>query len=148
MSTRVYVPATLGRLREYVEDGGIGPSPVLGHAVTEWLRTEWPEGDEEEWEYAALSAAAADSAATLAAAGVRDSTDPVETEEVPRRVVIVAEVDHVTADRESTRISVDVPVAMRLVRAVHADTADVEAAAPELGDLGWFAVQEIPDLLA
>ena len=40
---------------------------------------------------------------------------------------------------------------MRLVKAVHADTADIERAAaydPDaLGDLAWYAVQEIPDLL-
>jgi hypothetical protein len=39
----------------------------------------------------------------------------------------------------------------RLVRAVHADTGDLERVAsydPEaLGDLAWYAVQEIPDLL-
>ena len=40
----------------------------------------------------------------------------------------------------------------RLVKAVHADTGDLERAAsydPEApGDLAWFGVQEIPDLLA
>ena len=39
-----------------------------------------------------------------------------------------------------------------LVEAVHADTDDLERATAydpdELGDLGWYAVQEIPDLLA
>ena len=38
---------------------------------------------------------------------------------------------------------------MRAVHAVHADTVDIDPSLPEqLGDLGWFGVQEIPDLLA
>ena len=39
---------------------------------------------------------------------------------------------------------------MRLVQAVHADTGDIERAAydpDDWGDLAWFGVQEIPDLL-
>jgi hypothetical protein len=145
VTVRVYVPATLEALARYVEDGGIGPSPVHAHAVTEWLRESWPDADEEEWAYAALMAAADDSAALLA-----DSPrDSGTGDERPRRVVVVAEVPGVTEDRESTVVSVDSAVAMRLVRAVHADTDDVDPAAPEaLGDLGWYAVQEIPALLA
>jgi hypothetical protein len=54
-----------------------------------------------------------------------------------RRVVIVAEV----ADP-------DAAFPMRLVASVHADTEDVDPLADDLPDLGWFAVQEIPDLLA
>ena len=50
------------------------------HAVTAWLREAWPEADEEEWEYAALMAAADDSLALLT------------EEDRPRRVVVVAEV--------------------------------------------------------
>ena len=75
MSVRVYVPTTLTALAGFVGDGGIGPAPVRARAVTAWLREAWPEGDEEEWEYAALMAAADDSAALL--------TD----EDPPRRVV-------------------------------------------------------------
>ena len=36
---------------------------------------------------------------------------------------------------------------MSLVVAVHADTEDVDPAGPDLPDLGWYAVQEIPELL-
>jgi hypothetical protein len=139
MTVRVYVPATLGALAQFVEEGGIGPSPVRAHAVTEWLQESWPEADEEEWAYAALMAAADDSTAMLSASA---------GEQPPRRLVIVAEVARVTADRESTVVSVDAAIALRLVEAVHADTEDVDPAVPEeMGDLGWFAVQEIPDLL-
>lgn len=137
MSVRVYIPTSLDALARYSEEGGIGPSPVHGHAVTEWLRESWPEANEEEWAYAVLMAAADDASASLTA------------EDRPRRVVLVAEVERVTEDRESTAVSVDTAVSMRLMLAVHADTEDVDASVPEsLGDLGWFGVQEIPDLLA
>ncbi len=137
MSIRVYVPTSLGALERFAGDGGIAPSPVRGHAVTAWLREQWPEATEEEWEYAVLTAAAEDSAAALL------------PEDRPRRVVLVAEVERVTEDRESTRVGVDAAIAMRLVQAVHADTDDVDLALPEtMGDLAWFAAQEMADLFA
>ena len=145
MTVRVFVPATLEALARFTEQGGIGPSPVHAHAVTEWLREAWPEADEEELAYAVLMAAADDAAAELAA----PRETPQDEEVRPRRVVLVAEVPAVTEDRESTVVSVDSAIAMRLVEAVHADTSDIDPSSPEaMGDLGWFAVQEIPDLLA
>ncbi len=136
MSTRVYVPATLAALARFTEEGGIGPTPVHAHAVTAWLRAAWPEADQEEWEYAALMAAADASVALLT------------EEDLPRRVVVVAEVDDLIEDPESTALTVDSAIPMRVVQAVHADTVDIDPSLPEqLGDLGWFGVQEIPDLL-
>ena len=127
----------MNALAQFVADGGIGPSPVHAHAVTAWLRESWPDGNEEEWEYAALMAAADEASAAL--------TD----DDQPRRVVLVAEVESVNEDPESTEVTVDSAIGMRLVQALHADTADVNLSVPEsLGDPGWFAVQEIPDLLA
>jgi hypothetical protein len=76
----------------------------------------------EEAEYDALTEAAAPSGALLGAAG--------------RRVVVVADLD-----------DPDGPVPLTLVAAVHADTEDVDPASDDLPDLGWYAVQEIPDLL-
>jgi hypothetical protein len=78
--------------------------------------------ESEEAEYDALSEAASASASMLGGAG--------------RRVVIVAELP----DPDGT-------VALTLVDAVHADTEDVDPDAEDLPDLGWYAVQEIPDLL-
>jgi hypothetical protein len=37
---------------------------------------------------------------------------------------------------------------MSLVVSVHADAEDVDPADANLPELGWYAVQEIPDLLA
>jgi hypothetical protein len=140
VTVRVYLPASLGALARFSEEGGIGPSPVHGHAVTAWLRASWPEGNDEELAYAALMAAADDSATFLAT-----STGHSEP---PRRVVLVAEVERITEDPESTAVQVDSAISLRLLDAVHADTDDVDPSAPEaLGDLAWFGVQEIPDLI-
>lgn len=137
MTTRVYVQASLAALARFLEDGGIGPTPVHAHAVTEWLRAAWPEADQEEWEYAALMAAADASVGFLT------------EEDRPRRVVVVAEVDDLIEDFESTAVTVDSAISMRVVQAVHADTVDVDPSVPEqLGDLGWYGVQEIPQLVS
>ncbi len=132
---RVYVGSNLDALSGHLADGGVGPSPLLGHAVTQWLREQWPDASEEEWEYAALMAAADDSLAWLG------------PDARPRRVVLVAEVEGLTEDRESTGVQVDSAIPLRLLQAVHADTEDLDPAASDPGDLGWFAVQEIPDLI-
>ncbi|SDS26625.1 hypothetical protein SAMN04488570_1497 [Nocardioides scoriae] len=81
-------------------------------------------GDAEDEEYAALQDAA-DLAAGLL--GGRPG----------RRVVLVAEVGDPRA-----------AVPMRRVVAVHADDADVDPADDDPPELGWWATQEIPDLLA
>jgi hypothetical protein len=54
-----------------------------------------------------------------------------------RRVVVVADVP-----------DADTAFPMSLVASVHADTEDVDPAAGALPELGWYAVQEIPDLFA
>jgi hypothetical protein len=107
--TRVYVPTTLDALAEHVDHGYVPESAERFVAP----------GEDEESEYAALSAAAEASAALLDGPG--------------RRVVVVAEVN-----------DIDGPVAMELVVAVHADT-DVEHEPDD--DLAWFATQEIQYLI-
>lgn len=78
--------------------------------------------DSEEAEYDALMAAAAASADLLDGPG--------------RRVVVVVEVA-----RE------DAPASWSEVAAVHADVEERPAGADPEEDLGWFATQEIADLL-
>lgn len=83
------------------------------------------EGDDEEAEYAALQDAADASAALLDGPG--------------RRVVVVAEVANAEA-----------PVALARVVAVHADDAPLDpgsAAYDDPPELGWWATQEIAELL-
>ncbi|HEU5036924.1 MAG TPA: hypothetical protein VFT70_07960 [Nocardioides sp.] len=83
------------------------------------------EDDSEEAEYAALMTAADASTALLDGPG--------------RRVVVVAELD------KEPEPGWQVP--LKRVVAVHADTEDRPADADPDEDLGWFATQEIPDLL-
>lgn len=85
-----------------------------------------PASEDEEEEYAALEAAAEESGALLRGPG--------------RRVVVVAEVE-----------DADGPVPLRRVVAVHADSAPVDPADGDptrLPTLGWWATQELHDLLA
>ncbi len=98
------------------------PGPLRGHAVTDSLRAEWPDGDDEQWEYAALMAAADDSRA------LRGEGD------APRRYVVAADVPDarpVPGD-DPTVVEVAAGVTWRAVAAAHVDTEDdlvTEAAA-------------------
>lgn len=157
MSTRVYIPSTTGRLRELLVSGGLGPTPVHAHAVTREALAVLADADEEEQEYAVLTAAAQDSLGLLSA------------EERPRRVVVVAEAGTVI-DTDGSRVELHEVVPLRNVVAVHADSEDAEedvAAARDAwvdgqaGDeaaqrvvdrceeheLGWFATQEMAALV-
>lgn len=157
---RIYVPSTFAGLASLRTTGRLAPAPLAAHAVTPSLRRSWAGADEEELEYAVLMAAAFDSLALVA-----------ETSDVPRRVVVVADVEDTAvspgADETGVVVSVDVPLAR--CSAVHVDDASAEAdvtrALGRLPDavageeraladvalvdveLLWFATQEIPDLL-
>lgn len=79
--------------------------------------------ESEEAEYAALAAAADAAADLLDAPG--------------RRIVVVADVP-----------DPDAAFPLSLVAAVHADTEVIDPRATDLPELGWYAPQEVPDLLA
>ena len=159
---RVYLPCTVRRLRAYLDAGEVD-APV-GYAVTPALREWYVEGDAEELEYAA-GAAAARASLRLLAAG----------DDEPRRVVLAAEVpdDGVQPvpgdDRAAVRLPrpvplrqvesalVDDPSAADDVRRsaaalAAADAGDDDAAfvveSVEDHELGWWAVQELPALVA
>ena len=159
--TRVYVPSSWAGLRDLVLGDGLGPPPMWAHAVTAGLREAYAEGGEEEWEYAALTAAA------------RSSLALIDKDDVPRRVVVALDADTVLPGdvEDPTVVEIGEAVPFRSVAAVLVDSADAEVdvraardawAAAEEGDadaerlvdhcldreLGWFAVQEIGDLLA
>lgn len=137
MSERVYVPLTSASLAGLVAEGRLA-GPLRAHAVTEALRTQWPEADEESWEYAALMAAAADSAAARA------------DEDVARRYVVAADVPAVSPvpGDDPTLVDVAADVVWRNVASAHVDTADWGPEGPdEDDDLAWFATQEIRFLL-
>jgi hypothetical protein len=159
-AVRVYVPSSLRLQAQLLRSGGVGPVPLLGHAVTDALRAAFPEGDEEEWEYAAMTAAAQDSLGLLGA------------EDVPRRVVVAVDAEDAlpVEGHEPTLVEVPSVVPLRRLAAVHVDSEDAEDAVcaareawpdAEAGDvdaarflercldheLGWYAAQEIGALV-
>ena len=146
MSTRVYVPSSIRRLQDLLVSGGLGPLPILAHAVTQELREALREVGEEEWEYDALMAAA------------QDSLGVMGEEDRPLRVVIVAEAESVTPveDGEESLVEVDTVIPLTAVVAVHVDSEDAADTVAEAQkvlercldhDLGWYATQEIPELV-
>jgi uncharacterized protein DUF6912 len=158
VSVRVYVPTTVHGLAAAVAAGGLGPAPFLAHAVTDALRAALPGAGEEDWEYAAASAAGQSSV------GMLDADEPA------RRVVLAVDVPAARPAGEPddpTVVQVDEVVPLRRVAAVLADSQDAEAtvsAARDAGghgaaeasralekcldhELGWWAAQEIPVLL-
>ncbi|GAB3401667.1 DUF6912 family protein [Flindersiella endophytica] len=161
---RVYLGVTLGELAAAMTQGGFGPAPLLGCAVTPTLREWYAEADLEELEYAATTDAAKISLAKLA-------TSPNER---PRRVVVAVDVadNAVKPDNAGGRSAVQVfdVVPIEQIASAHVDEDEAEpvvrAAAEawpqaEAGDddaaftvdeasgfeLLWYARQEIPDLL-
>lgn len=116
--TRIYLPATRTLLAEWYAAGEV-PLGEDGFVAPD---------DNEESEYAALMTAADASADLLAGPG--------------RRVVVVVETPDEGPDDHPPAT-----VPLRLVAAVHADLEDRPVDADPDDDLGWFARQEIPDLL-
>ena len=161
---RVYVPSTLPLLAAALEAGEIGPAPVTGFAVTPQLREWYAEGDTEELEYVALTAAARASLRLLD----RDDSAP------RRRVVLAVEVPDgevgaLPDDRAAVRVAAAVPMAK--VASAHVDADDAEPAIraavavvleADLGsddarftvdeaeghELQWYATQELAELIS
>ncbi|WP_158892477.1 DUF6912 family protein [Amycolatopsis anabasis] len=161
---RVYLPATIGMLRELVAGGKLTPVSGTGFALTPALRESYTSGDTEELEYAALLDAARASLRLIAAGE--------EGGEPPRRVVVSADVENATPrpDLDPAVVRLAGPVVLEEIAAVHVDTEDAEEAvraaadvvdAADLGDadaefvlgdaedheLAWYAPQELPFLL-
>ncbi|EHK81442.1 DUF6912 family protein [Saccharomonospora azurea] len=166
---RIYVPATIGMLRQLLDAEELAPVGGTAFALTPALREAYTSGTTEELEYAALTDAARASLRLLAS-----DSDPVEVgdKEPPRRVVVSADVDDVTLrpDLDDSVVKVSGPVAMTAIAAVHVDAPEAEQAVlaaaeviddADLGDedaelalgdvedheLAWYALQELPFLL-
>ena len=161
---RVYVPATLAMLQQLVADRLLHARSGTAFAVTPTLREAYAEGDEEELADVALRDAALASLRLLAGEGMSDLP--------PRRAVVVAEVDGVTArpDLDDSVVRLPGPISYDDVIAAYVDNADAEPAvlpaieavdAADLGDedaefvvgdaqdhdLAWYAPQELPFML-
>ena len=158
---RLYLPATLPLLAEWLDAGHA--SPGLAGAVTPGLREWYREGDAEELEYAAQRLAARMSLELLA-----------DAPEVPRRRVVLAvdvpDADVAVIDEPRGAVSVGgaTPRSAWASALIDDEEADVviSAAATALGgaaagdedasfavdeadgtELGWYAVQELGDVL-
>ena len=139
--TRVYLPLNRAALESAVAAGEIGPAPLTGYAVTDRLRAAYdPDLSLEELEYAAYD---------LAVAASRRLLDPNRAYD-RRRFVAAADTDAVQPrdDGEPGEVTITEPVAWSAVASVHADLEELD---PGSGDddpeLGWFATQEVADLL-
>jgi hypothetical protein len=163
---RVYLPATLTRLEQWLGAGAAQLDPDgVGCAVTPTLREWYYAADADELEHVAQLAAAAESLALLAA-------DPAAPR---RRVVIAADVDDAAIsflpERGRAAVAVRTPTPLARWGSALVDDAGAEpvvvAAVGSLGaaaagdddaqfaldeaeayELGWYAVQELRHLLA
>lgn len=137
MSVRVYVPLSGSELAELAAEGRLA-GPRVVHAVTEELRSAWPEAEQDDWEWAAMLAAGEDSWAR------RTATDR------PRRTVVaadVAEVSELPEAESATAVRITADLVLKRVASVHVDTQNVTGTPDFEEDLAWFAVQELPHLL-
>ncbi len=160
---RVYVPTTLAMLQRLMADRSVSPVNGTAFAVTPTLRESYAEGDDDELASVALRDAAL--------ASLRLLGDDASGQ-LPRRAVLVADADDVTArpDLDDSVVRVAGPISLDEVVAAYVDNADAEAAvlaaieavdAADLGDedaelvvgdaqdhdLAWYAPQELPFLL-
>ena len=160
---RVYIPATLAMLTQLVADGVMPARSGTAFAVTPTLREAYAHGDEDELGEIALQEAALASLRLLAGE---------EAGLPPRRAVLVAEADDVTArpDLDDAVVRLAGPIKLADVIAAYVDNSAAEPAvlaavavvdAADLGDedaeltvgdaqdhdLAWYAAQELPFLL-
>ncbi|MDO7868947.1 DUF6912 family protein [Nocardioides jiangxiensis] len=137
MAVRVYVPFTRDGLARALAAGRVG-APFPAHAVTAALVAAWPEGDEEELEYAAMAAAA------------HASWELRADDDVPRRFVLAGDVDAVTPEdsEDPTLVTVAADLPWSRVASVHADLSDIGEDDLDEADLAWHATQEIAGLVS
>ena len=131
--TRVYLPLTAAGLRRLAADREVGPPPLQAFAVTDRVERTLPTGDEEEWEYAALTDAA-EAAALGAGPGAR-------------RVVAAADVESGSVQVDGgadSAVTLSESVPLRRVVAFHVD----ENAGDEgTSDLLWYDATELDEVL-
>lgn len=129
---RVFLPLDPAALATLRESGELGPSPVAGHAALAPTTRPAIGNDDEEREYAAWSAAAADASERVA-----DGT---------RRVIASADVDAAVVGRGSedeTAVELDSVVALSRIASFHID----EEPGGEVSDLLWYDVTELDDVI-
>lgn len=120
---RAYVPSTLPEVVAWHAAGAI-PAGTPINAVTDQLRSQYPQADEEELEFLATKAAEEVSTVAAMTSGQRRATVAVD--------VAAKYADPVDGGVTSMTLSGDVPLA--------------DWAAVFVDDLEWYAVDEIPHL--
>ncbi len=154
---RVYVPATLSRLRAALTDEQVPVAGGTAFAVSPALQREYPDWSEEDLEYLAMQDAARASLRLLAAE--RTEGDAPAADGPFLRVVVAVDVPAaavtVRSDLDRAAVRMTGAVAWRQVAAVHVDGADagpaVDAALPlvDAADLGdpdaEFAMGSVQD---
>ncbi|MGA8980068.1 MAG: hypothetical protein WB473_13250 [Pedococcus sp.] len=133
--TRIYLPMDAAGVRRLTAEREVAGTPVEAFAVTERLERMLPSGDEEEWEYAALTEA-------FEAADERRGTSPA------KRVVLAADVDPSwVTSRAGTHLSavqLTQPLPLSRVVSFHVD----ESAGDEgMDDLLWYDVTELDEVV-
>lgn len=131
---RIYVPLTAASLARLVEQRAIvdGPS-VHAFGVTGRLERAHPGGDEEQWEYAALTEAVESADAYRGPAG--------------RRLVAAADVDASSVSEVGRSLaSVDVagPIPLSRLVSFHIDES---AGDTGMGDLLWYDITELDQVV-
>ena len=134
--TRIYLPLNGSGLRRLAADREVAGAPVRAFAVTDRVERALPAGDEEDWEYAALTEAV--EAATL----VLPSLDE-------RRVVAAADVDSTWVSGNGAGHSlaaVEVSHAVPLPRVVsfHVDESPGDDG---MANLQWYDATELDEVL-
>jgi len=162
---RVYLPVSVPELAHLWEHGELGADAATAYAVTPALREWYAVGDTEQLEHAALTQASRGCLRLLAdqpehpprrlvvALDVPESVVSPVHDDVPAAVRLtgrrpLSEVACVLADAPDA--ATDVAAAVRALAL--ADTGDDDARfvvdGAEGHELGWYATQEIADLLA
>lgn len=126
--TRIYLSATMASLRKL---GDTGSLPVLyAHSVTPGLREWYTEGDIEDLEYVAFTRAAQDALSLLA----EHPSAP------PRRVVVSVDLPDsgftvAPGELGGSSITVESPVPLSTVAAIHVDGSEAESDVAAARDL-------------
>lgn len=133
--TRIYVPLDADGVRRLAADRAVGDVPVAAFAVTERLERMLPSGDEEEWEYAALTDAF-------------DVADEQRGARDAKRVVLAADVDPTwvtsRAGDQLSAVQVSEPLPLSRVVSFHVDET---AGDDGMEDLLWYDVTELDEVL-
>ena len=135
--TRIYLPLDAKGVRRLAADREVGPAPLPAFAVTDRVERARPDGDEEEWEYAALCEAAEAAAAGRGAARTK-------------RVIAAADVDGDWVSEAASEgaalaaVTLSEPVQLRDIVSFHVDEVP---GADGTEDLLWYDATELDEVI-